>query len=352
MKSNPKNQHWVPQFYLREFAIPKTRDTGKEQVWIFSRLHHDDLETKPTNIRNVAAEKFLYSPLQKEGGRSFEGEHMLAQVDGFLSQFWPRIANDFVDWDANQGIRRGLAWFIGLLLARHPDQMDAGVSFHQRMVRMYESAPKDAVGRPKVSGIGIKGTMHEVDNSDWESYRDATDSDVRQFVIDSIRKLTIELTEDIFRKQWAIVFSPHAVFVTSDRPVYLLHSERQNFGTRTAGTRIIFPISPTRLLVAHDDESSVPNKYVHLRRGDELGMNMLTWVHARRFLISPFEPTPLLATMVSESDKFDRIQANRLRQKPVKVGRNESCVCGSGRKFKQCCGGGHPKSLSAAQRKK
>ncbi|WP_277183329.1 UPF0149 family protein [Caballeronia sp. BR00000012568055] len=34
-----------------------------------------------------------------------------------------------------------------------------------------------------------------------------------------------------------------------------------------------------------------------------------------------------------------------IRREGVKVGRNDPCPCGSGRKFKQCCGSGTPKQL-------
>jgi hypothetical protein len=226
MKNNPKNQHWVPQFYLREFAVPETRGDGKEQVWIFSRRHSDDLETKRVSTRNVAAQNFLYSPLRKDGSRSFAGEQMLAEVDGFLSQFWPRIANGLIDWDANQGIRRGLAWFMALLLARHPDQIEVAANIQEKMLRLYESASKDEQRRPQITSIEIEGTTHDFDNSDWEAYRDATHADIQQNVVDNIRPLTIELTEHLLNKKWAIVVAPHPVFVTSDRPVYSVNSER------------------------------------------------------------------------------------------------------------------------------
>jgi hypothetical protein len=55
------NQHWVPQFYLREFATPDTRESKQPKVWIFSR-HDNDGDEKLTWIRNVCAQRYLYSP--------------------------------------------------------------------------------------------------------------------------------------------------------------------------------------------------------------------------------------------------------------------------------------------------
>ena len=338
MPNNPKNQHWIPQYYLKQFAIPETRKEGKEQVWIFSRLHRDDLETKRVSIRNVAAEQFLYSPRQQDGSRSFEGEKMLAEVDGFLSDFWPRIANDFVDWNKHQGIRRGLAWFVGLLLARHPDHFEKAQAVHEHMLKVYESAPKDESDRPNITGIYEGDKFHELDNSDWEDFKNATKDEVRQSTVEGVKQVTIRLTEDIFDKKWTFIVSPHPVFVTSDRPVHLMHPTRTRFGIRTPGTSIMFPLSPTRMFFAHDEERGEPNNYAHLRKEDVTGMNMLTWVNAKRFLISSYEPTRLLAQMVNEADRFNHIQENQQRSKVTKVGRNDSCPCRSGKKFKLCCG--------------
>jgi uncharacterized protein YecA (UPF0149 family) len=36
-------------------------------------------------------------------------------------------------------------------------------------------------------------------------------------------------------------------------------------------------------------------------------------------------------------------QPGSLQEPPKKWGRNAPCPCGSGRKFKKCCGGSHPR---------
>ena len=335
---NPKRQHWVPRFYLREFAIPETRDTKNPKVWVFSR-RHDDGDPKPIGIANVAAETHLYSPLAPDGTRSFKVEEMLGQVEDLLAPMWGRFANGRVDLDINQGMRRGLAWFIALLLARHPERIAMATHVHEQMLKLYESAPKDDDGNPIVTVIDKSGIPQKVDMSEWTDAVKDSDSHVRRLFAESIHRTTVEFTEDLLAKKWSIVVAPRPVFVTSDRPVYLLHDTRETFGIRTKGTRIVFPISPRHLLLAYDDEMrGETNRYVRLKKDDDLTWNSLTWVNAHRFLISHFEPSEMLATMVHESDKYDRIQENRGRQVPRRIGRNEQCPCGSGVKYKRCCG--------------
>ena len=43
---------------------------------------------------------------------------------------------------------------------------------------------------------------------------------------------------------------------------------------------------------------------------------------------------------VSGTNKDDSVKAGPLKRKEKKVGRNDPCPCGSGLKYKQCCGKG------------
>jgi len=58
-----------------------------------------------------------------------------------------------------------------------------------------------------------------------------------------------------------------------------------------------------------------------------------------------FEPKPALVeklrNLVAEKKKQQTLKAMPLKKEPVnagqRVGRNESCPCGSGKKYKKCC---------------
>jgi len=55
------------------------------------------------------------------------------------------------------------------------------------------------------------------------------------------------------------------------------------------------------------------------------------------------EDLPVLVLAIYDFWRTMRIPAETVRRESPKVGRNEPCPCGSGRKFKQCCG--DPKKL-------
>ena len=50
--SNPKNQHWVPRFYLLRCATPETGDDDETQIPMFSNQERDG-DGRLTNIKNV-----------------------------------------------------------------------------------------------------------------------------------------------------------------------------------------------------------------------------------------------------------------------------------------------------------
>jgi len=54
----PKQQHWVPRFYLRFFATPETAGGDEPQVWLLSK---DEGGPVLTNIKKVATQRYLYS---------------------------------------------------------------------------------------------------------------------------------------------------------------------------------------------------------------------------------------------------------------------------------------------------
>lgn len=77
--NRPKNQHWVPRFYLRQFATPETRERDEAQIWMFSNQDRDTDECL-TNIKNVCCRRHLYSPMNDSGQRDWALEEQLADL--------------------------------------------------------------------------------------------------------------------------------------------------------------------------------------------------------------------------------------------------------------------------------
>ena len=283
-KDRPKHQHWVPQFYLRYFATPKTRDSEKPQVWIFSKDEDDGCE-KLTSVRNVCGMRYLYSPKQSNGERSWELEDRLGDVEALLGQVWPALANDFVDL-SEQPIRKGLALFVALMHFRHPDVRSEVQGIHQHLVEFYISGPLLPDGTPNIESVEVNGKIHAMDTSDWQAYKNWRDDDHDRFFVDLIGSEAGRLAKLLLSKRWSVVFNECNTFVTNDKPVVLNHPTRKKFGFGTAGTIITFPLSPTRLLVLDDLHYEPQNQYYPLKDSNAGAFNYCVWCGASRFFIT------------------------------------------------------------------
>ena len=147
--SSPQNQHWLPQFYLRRFAVPGWRDKKNAKIWV---MDTETGELEKRKVRDVAAAEFLYSHIKEDGARCFRVEKHLAELETMIARLYPRIAEGYPDLTAAWGMKKLAALFIATLLLRHPDVEANTHEMHRRMVQMYEAAPKDADGRPQVLG--------------------------------------------------------------------------------------------------------------------------------------------------------------------------------------------------------
>ena len=107
----PRRQHWVPRFYLRFFATPETIEGDDPQVWLLSK---DEGDPVLTNVKNVAARRYLYSPKDERGDRVAELENELADYESVVSRICPQLASDFVDLDGDRS-------------PRHPDEVCAEI---------------------------------------------------------------------------------------------------------------------------------------------------------------------------------------------------------------------------------
>lgn len=298
--SKPVNQHWVPQFYLRGFATPTTRQAAEPQVWIFSRQQSDGIE-QLTNVRNVCGKRYLYSPRDVTGKRRWDVDDKLQSVESLLAQIWPQVATDFIDL-SDDAIRKALALFVATTHVRHPDNRKTLETIHHNIVASLDELPKTADGRPNIDGFIHKGKEFSLDTSDWNSYKEWNDDDHHRFFAETIRGQAGYLAKILLNKRWSIILSDEEHFITSDKPVAVQHKSREVFGVGTPDSILSFPLSPTRLLVIDDQHQEPANQYYQLKPESVGAINHNIWLTSSRFMLTGRPVPEVLAEIVGWSD--------------------------------------------------
>lgn len=294
----PKKQHWVPHFYLKYFAIPKTRDTDNPQGWIFSK---DAGDPTIVNLKDIATKRYLYSPKDREGKRDWKTEDKLANLEHLMASIWPSLANEFIDLE-NNSLRKGLSLFISTLWLRHPSNIDLNRKIHSKLIDLCETLPKDTAGNPYIDTVIHKEKVYKFDNSGYEEYRACDENKFQRMFIDFLHSDAVPVAEILMGKRWSVVFCSEPMFITTDKPVVVENMERPIFGLKTKGTIIFFPLSPTRLLVM-DDRYEQPNyRYYPLGEHGPGPLNLGLWRSAQRFMISPRHTDAVCAEMILWAD--------------------------------------------------
>lgn len=306
--SNPINQHWVPQFYLKHFAIPDSQYSKNPKIWVFSR---EKGESDPflVSVRKICAKRYLYSPTSEDGQRYFDLESKLQRMENILSATWPYIAENFVDL-SDEPIRKGISLFMATLLLRHPSNMEIYEAMHGNLVRLIGSFPKDDRGLPDVGGLEINGEFSPLDNSNWGKYKTWEKNDHHHFFVSMVDSQAHWLANLLMRKRWSIIFSDAPVFITSDNPISKQHGKQEKFGFNTPGATILFPLSPTRLLSLDDRMQEPANQYYSLGVHGPGPINLLVWRNATLMLCNR-HPNFVMSEIIEWEDKYERENLSR-----------------------------------------
>ncbi|WP_373032920.1 DUF4238 domain-containing protein [Sulfurovum sp.] len=300
-QSKPIKQHWVPRFYLKEFATLETRDKKESQVWIFSK--NEGAPTK-VNIKDIAAKRYLYSPKDENNERCWKMEDKLASLESLISQIWPNFANGFIDLN-NKAFRRGISLFLATLHLRHPKRLNEYDKLQKQLIDIYDTLPKDKNGNPMIGSIETKKGVFEFDSSDWERYSNPTEYDKQKFFVDTIKESAIEIAEAFMKKRWSVIFSESEQFITTDSPLIISNSivgKTQNYGINTKGTEITFPVSPTRILILDDMFDQPHSQYYPLQGNVAFAINLQIWQGAHQFMISHRNPDEVNYEMIKFVD--------------------------------------------------
>lgn len=298
-RDRSKNQHWVPQFYLRHFATPSSRNTNSPQVWIFSKEPADGDE-KLTHVRNVCGKRYLYSPMQTDGERSWALDERLDHLESLLGAVWPELAEGFAPLD-DEAWRKGIALFVAVMHLRNPEVRHTVEEIHRQLVSFYQSGPLLADGTPNVNSFEFKGRVLDVDLTGWHEYRRWTKHDHDRFFAHFVQAEATHFAKLLLPKRWSVVFSELDAFITTDKPVAIQHQSRQTFGFGTSGSIVTFPLSPRRLLVMDDMHTEPSNQYYPLSEPHAGALNYSVWRGASRFLITGRSVEEVLAEICSSA---------------------------------------------------
>ena len=295
-----KKQHWVPRSYLKNFAIPETKNTDNPEAWIFSK---EDGDPKKVPIKTFARKKYLYSPQNKEGMRSWDTEDKLSKLESTMAaSVWPLFENELFDFEGVESVKKILALFVATLYLRHPSHIEKTKIIHQTLVDFYDGCPKDKDGNPLIEEIMYQDKTYKMDNSNYEAYKSAGKNQIQQMFVNFLNTDAINCAKMFLEKRWSILFSEIPLFITSDKPVVVLNNKAGSYGLKTKGTIIFFPINPTRLLMLDDMHHEPNGQYYPLGKDGPGPINLSLWQNADVYMVSPRHTDEVCVEMLAWAD--------------------------------------------------
>lgn len=278
----PKKQHWVPRFYLKQFAIPATKDSKIPKVWTFSKNHRDPKEPALISITDAASSRYMYSPINKQGHRDFSTEQKLADIEGIVSKIWPDICHGSMAFSGS--VRKIVSLFLATTMLRDQKSFNLAKYTHNKMRSIIDSFPKNDLGIPQINKFVYKGKEYSLDLSDWQNPKYNSDNYFRQFFVDTINENAIHFAKILLDRTWSIWTFSNSILATSDAPFIMCNTIKEPYGIETKGTVVFFPLTPYRALEIGGKGKDnayypMPDMYAHL-------INYLLWTNDCRFLYS------------------------------------------------------------------
>ncbi len=269
-KQKKKRNHFVPQSYLRSFAA----DPAGKKIWTFGK-ENVDFELRP--IKKVAVKFYLYAPLSPEG-RDYSFEDKLASLEQWFGEpLWKVLTTAYVDL-ADETIRKMLALLTAVMWVRNPRFLEMMNEVHRQLREMYLSHPT------LPDEVEIGGKTFEIDKSDWPSFRDASEEDKKRVWLKEVGSAA-HYAKKLMKMRWSILCSDAPVFITTDNPVIAIHPSLRFRGIENPDTTLMFPLSPTRVLIMDNRHSEPANQYYPLKASPAV-TNLLLWRESSNVMFS------------------------------------------------------------------
>src|SRR3989344_495879 len=111
--SDPKNQHIIPQCYLKQFVDPNTPKNYEPYVWIFERGSKKGKKKAPSNI---LAETDFYTLKVNSGNKDYTIEKNLSKIESEYSIVFEKKIRNRIPLDDYEHIF--LCAFVAAMLQR------------------------------------------------------------------------------------------------------------------------------------------------------------------------------------------------------------------------------------------
>ena len=283
-----KRNHWVPKSYLKAF----TSDERQTKIW---RLGKDGSEPEQKPIDNVAVEFYLYAPNGAEG-RDYTFEDRLSELEQlFGNPIWKAACTDFVDLEW-QPFRKGVALLAAVMFLRNPLRL-------KKFQETYRGITSFIGGLPEIPhSIELNDQEFKLDHSSWPEDRDATDEDIKRMWINQISEATF-IAEIFLEMRWSVLVSEQPIFITTDNPVVPVHESLEFRGFKNKDTRVIFPLSPTRILFM-DHRHTEPSGQYYPISDNGGGLNGLLWGYSIQHMFSARHPGLVCSDIVERSQEM------------------------------------------------
>ena len=201
--SDPKNQHIVPQCYLKQFIDPNTPKRHEPYVWIFERGRKIGKKKAP---KNILAETDFYTLKTKLGGKDYTIEKSLSQIESeYAAVFDKKIKNKS---PLNNYEHLILCAFVAAMLQRTLKQKENIEGLLDQVIKMTEEMEK-AHGVPPKKSLELKKEKENAHKI-------------------SVLQMIPHITKILLKMNLAFFCSDKSVsFITSDSPCFLFNSRLQ-----------------------------------------------------------------------------------------------------------------------------
>jgi hypothetical protein len=266
-------------------------------------------------------------------------DKQLSDLESTLATHWAKLSGQRYPLDL--GFKRGISLFISTLYLRHPSELERQRRFAASVATALNACPCDEAGKTLVSTIRFGQEEHRVAPADLEKFRTMTDSDIQAEWGKAILSETGYLAQALIKRPWTVLVADEPAFITTDNPVARVNTKRQDAPILNAQTTIYFPLSPKKLVIINY-EKRYDGDIVLISSDQAAVFNHSIFRSAYRHVFSAWDSIHVMREVVQFHDQLCQM-AQGAPDRPSgrvgnKIGRNELCVCGSGKKFKRCCG--------------